>query len=258
MNVRLDVTAWDMKWLQRDQRWWAELLVECMSEVSECSNISCRWATEKFNSCAVRKWMRNFAYKECSAVAERNIFCSTRHCYISGLHYIDIVCHPRCSTAKSGPHSAFNAYRDFVIKDTTALFLAAVTEHLGFHHVTGKSSINKKWSWSSIAFPVMHDKLLSHISTIHTSRTSWQAVKQMFTLFWILQMTWWSYNKNVKKKFILCHSKQSETCIKYACIPHSLLKILEHCLEFYQYKWRIFRNVDTELYEHKKNELLQH
>ncbi|XP_022063315.1 uncharacterized protein LOC127536115 [Acanthochromis polyacanthus] len=41
-----------------------------------------------------------------------------------------------CSAAKSGPHSAFNAYRDFVIKDTTALFLAAVIEHLGFLHVT--------------------------------------------------------------------------------------------------------------------------
>ncbi|XP_063046921.1 uncharacterized protein LOC134440748 isoform X2 [Engraulis encrasicolus] len=42
----------------------------------------------------------------------------------------------RCSTAKSGPRSAFNAYRDFVIKDTTALFLAAVMEHLGLQHVT--------------------------------------------------------------------------------------------------------------------------
>lgn len=87
--------------------------------------------------------MRNFPYKECSAAAERNITVA-QDMDICGLHYIDIVCHPRCSAAKSGPHSAFNAYRDFVIKDTTALFLAAVIEHLGFHHVTGKSSINKK------------------------------------------------------------------------------------------------------------------
>ena len=45
----------------------------------------------------------------------------------------------RSSNAKQGPHKAYNAYRDFVRKDTTALFLAAAMEHFGLTDVTGKS-----------------------------------------------------------------------------------------------------------------------
>lgn len=54
------------------------------------------------------------------------------------------VSHSRCSNAKRGPRAAFNAYRDFVIKDATALFISAVMEHLGFDHVTGKPLVSKK------------------------------------------------------------------------------------------------------------------
>ncbi|CAB1432142.1 unnamed protein product [Pleuronectes platessa] len=42
----------------------------------------------------------------------------------------------RCSNAKQGPHAAYNAYKEFVHKDTTALFLAAAMEHFGLEDVT--------------------------------------------------------------------------------------------------------------------------
>ncbi|XP_031174475.1 uncharacterized protein LOC116063697 [Sander lucioperca] len=41
-----------------------------------------------------------------------------------------------CSNAKQGPHTAYNAYKEFVIKDTTALFLAAAMEHFGLQDLT--------------------------------------------------------------------------------------------------------------------------
>ena len=49
----------------------------------------------------------------------------------------------RCSNAKSGPHADYNAYKDFVIKDTTALFLAAAMEHLGLQNATGNRDLDK-------------------------------------------------------------------------------------------------------------------
>uniref|UniRef100_A0AAV2MHB9 Uncharacterized protein n=1 Tax=Knipowitschia caucasica TaxID=637954 RepID=A0AAV2MHB9_KNICA len=42
-----------------------------------------------------------------------------------------------CSNAKQGPHAAYNAYKEFVRKDTAALFLAAAMEHWGLEDVTG-------------------------------------------------------------------------------------------------------------------------
>lgn len=46
------------------------------------------------------------------------------------------VC-PRCSNAKCSPRADYNAYRDFVIKDTTALFLAAAMEVFGLQDSKG-------------------------------------------------------------------------------------------------------------------------
>ena len=43
----------------------------------------------------------------------------------------------RCSNAKKGPHAAYNAYKQFVQIDTTALFLAAAMEHFHLDDVTG-------------------------------------------------------------------------------------------------------------------------
>ncbi|KAK7939596.1 hypothetical protein WMY93_002922 [Mugilogobius chulae] len=37
----------------------------------------------------------------------------------------------RCNNAKQGPHAAFNAYKEFVKKDTYALFLTATLQHFG-------------------------------------------------------------------------------------------------------------------------------
>ena len=44
----------------------------------------------------------------------------------------------RCSNAKQGPHKAYNAYKDFVVKETTALFLAAAIGHFGLTNEKGK------------------------------------------------------------------------------------------------------------------------
>ena len=44
----------------------------------------------------------------------------------------------RCSNAKQGPRKAYNAYKEFVVKDTTALFLAASMEHFGLTQFSGK------------------------------------------------------------------------------------------------------------------------
>ncbi|XP_073727197.1 uncharacterized protein [Misgurnus anguillicaudatus] len=41
-----------------------------------------------------------------------------------------------CSNAKQGPHAAYNAYKEFVHKDTTALFLAAAMEHFGLQDIS--------------------------------------------------------------------------------------------------------------------------
>ena len=46
----------------------------------------------------------------------------------------------RSSNAKQGPHTAFNAYKEFLQKDTAALFLAAAMEHFGLKDVGGTSS----------------------------------------------------------------------------------------------------------------------
>ena len=43
----------------------------------------------------------------------------------------------RCSNAKQGPHAAYNAYKQFVQVDTTALFLAAAMEHFNLDDVSG-------------------------------------------------------------------------------------------------------------------------
>ncbi|XP_067247288.1 uncharacterized protein [Chanodichthys erythropterus] len=42
----------------------------------------------------------------------------------------------RCSNAKQGPHADFNSYKEFVRKDTTALFIAAAMDHFGLQDVT--------------------------------------------------------------------------------------------------------------------------
>ena len=42
---------------------------------------------------------------------------------------------------KKGPHAAYNAYKECVRKDTTALFLAAAMEHFGLQDVTGKLAL---------------------------------------------------------------------------------------------------------------------
>lgn len=43
----------------------------------------------------------------------------------------------KCSNAKKGPHHAFNAYKEFVRKDTSALFIAAAMEVFGMENVEG-------------------------------------------------------------------------------------------------------------------------
>lgn len=45
--------------------------------------------------------------------------------------------YPRCSNAKRGPRADYNAYKEFVIKDTTALFLAAAMEVFGLDDPKG-------------------------------------------------------------------------------------------------------------------------
>ena len=50
------------------------------------------------------------------------------------------MCH-RCSNAKQGPHSAYNAYKEFFTTDTTALLLAASMEHFGLQDVAGKHGV---------------------------------------------------------------------------------------------------------------------
>lgn len=46
----------------------------------------------------------------------------------------------RCNNAKQGPHAAFNAYKEFVKKDTTALFLAAALEHFQLTNLEGNNN----------------------------------------------------------------------------------------------------------------------
>ncbi|XP_066272591.1 uncharacterized protein [Branchiostoma lanceolatum] len=41
----------------------------------------------------------------------------------------------KCSNAKKGPHHAYNAYKDFVRKDTSALFIAAAMEVFGMDNM---------------------------------------------------------------------------------------------------------------------------
>lgn len=41
----------------------------------------------------------------------------------------------KCSNAKQGPSASYNAYKDFMKKDTTALFIAAAMEHFGLQHM---------------------------------------------------------------------------------------------------------------------------
>lgn len=44
----------------------------------------------------------------------------------------------RCSNAKQGPGPACDAYKEFLKKDTTALFLSAAIEHFGLTDMNGK------------------------------------------------------------------------------------------------------------------------
>ena len=45
--------------------------------------------------------------------------------------------HLRCNNAKKGPNAAFNAYKEFIIKDTESLFLAAAMTHFQLKDVDG-------------------------------------------------------------------------------------------------------------------------
>lgn len=49
----------------------------------------------------------------------------------------NISLYHRCSNAKQGPKAAYNAYKHFVITDTTALLLTAAMEHFGLKDIEG-------------------------------------------------------------------------------------------------------------------------
>ncbi|XP_041913015.1 uncharacterized protein LOC121677923 [Alosa sapidissima] len=52
------------------------------------------------------------------------------------MNFCSCIAANRCSNAKKGPHTAYNAYKQFVQTDTTALFLAAAMEHFHMDDVT--------------------------------------------------------------------------------------------------------------------------
>uniref|UniRef100_A0AAV2LIY4 DUF6589 domain-containing protein n=1 Tax=Knipowitschia caucasica TaxID=637954 RepID=A0AAV2LIY4_KNICA len=74
----------------------------------------------------------------------------------------------RCSNAKQGPHAAYNAYKEFVRKDTAALFLAAAMEHWGLEDVTdipdsfvpvdvayGSPQLKRNWLHEKVGEPLL-------------------------------------------------------------------------------------------------------
>ncbi|CAL9694043.1 unnamed protein product [Knipowitschia caucasica] len=86
----------------------------------------------------------------------------------------------RCSNAKKGPHKAYNAYKQFVQIDTTALFLAAAMEHFQLGDVTdttdrvvpdhvrqGTEEQRRTWLHDSMA--EVADKFLTFTNTFDLS-----------------------------------------------------------------------------------------
>ncbi|XP_077075461.1 uncharacterized protein LOC143728177 [Siphateles boraxobius] len=79
---------------------------------------------------------------------------SSRHELRLGIFFTRVL----SSNAKQGPHTAFNAYKEFLQKDTAALFLAAALEHFGLkdvgdipegfipdHIQTGSLELRRSW-----------------------------------------------------------------------------------------------------------------
>ncbi|XP_063054510.1 uncharacterized protein LOC134448782 [Engraulis encrasicolus] len=62
------------------------------------------------------------------------IFCTERSARDHGTLFANMNT-VKCSNAKKGPHHAFNAYKEFVRKDTSALFIAAAMEVFGMENV---------------------------------------------------------------------------------------------------------------------------
>ncbi|XP_073728877.1 uncharacterized protein [Misgurnus anguillicaudatus] len=79
----------------------------------------------------------------------------------------------RCSNAKQGPHSAYNAYKHFFITDTTALLLTAAMEHFGLQDVaeeiaSGSTDIRRTWLHAKSAEIVEKFVLLGDVTEAMT------------------------------------------------------------------------------------------
>ncbi|XP_076156808.1 uncharacterized protein LOC143139878 [Alosa pseudoharengus] len=98
-----------------------------------------------------------------------------------------------CSNAKQGPHAAYNAYKEFVHKDTTALFLAAAMELFGLQDVTeipdgfvpldvnnGLPQLKRSWLHEKVGQVVDTFVMMTGVTEAATQRQATTQQRQQF------------------------------------------------------------------------------